>query len=199
VPVFTFVDTDGDGFPNTPTSQESTQFTYFGSVSLDKRWTRRVSSGLSYNRSESSASGVGGSTILDAVTARLNYRYSELWNFALRADWTSRSSVAPTTNTFRVQEKEASGASFAPGVFVPDLARMNGDRIFRIFNSEVDTKRWAITGRATRRITRRLDANVRLSYNQQSSQSLTRGSTSDFDNVTLIVGINYVFDPVQLW
>ena len=51
----------------------------------------------------------------------------------------------------------------------------------------------------SRRISRRLDANFRLAYNQQFSDSGSRGSSSDFDNVTAIVGITYVWDPVQLW
>ncbi len=194
VPFFAFVDP-----PGAPTSQQSTQFTYFGSASLNKRWSPRVSSGLSYQRSESSASGVGGSTILDAVTANLNFRYSSLWNFALRADWTNRTSVAPTTSTFRTQQAFDSGATVVPGGETPFLAEMTGERVFRIVNTEINTNRWAVAGRTSRRITRRLEANLRLAYNQQSSQSGTRGSSSDFDDVTLIMGVNYLFDPVPLW
>jgi hypothetical protein len=215
---FTFVDTDGNGFPNTPTSQDTSTFTYFGTASLEKRWTRAITTGLSYRRSESGASGVGGSTILDNISARLNWRLSQVWQVSLRADWTQRESVAPTTQTWRVATDTPTTTDFTAGGTratvgsgtVPDLATMfsiptaapgvdTGQRVFRVLTQEINTRRWQIAAVATRKLSRRLDARFRLAYNQQTSDSGTRGSSSDFDNVTAILGITYVWDPVRLW
>lgn len=65
----------------------------FGMVSIDRRWSPTMASGVSYQRRQDTASGVGGSAILDAVSLTHTWALSERWNLALRGDWTKRKSA----------------------------------------------------------------------------------------------------------
>ena len=79
---------------NSPSAGRSETFTFFGTALLTKRWTPRVRTSINYRRTQSDASGLGGTTILDAVGASLSWRLSQLWSSSLRFDWTQRESVA---------------------------------------------------------------------------------------------------------
>jgi len=50
-------------------------------------------SGLSYQRRQDTASGIGGSTVLDAVALTHTWNLAERWTLALRGDWTKRKSA----------------------------------------------------------------------------------------------------------
>jgi len=65
----------------------------FGSFSIDRRWSPTMVSGLSYQRRQDTASGIGGSTVLDAVGLTHTWNLAERWTLALRGDWTKRKSA----------------------------------------------------------------------------------------------------------
>jgi hypothetical protein len=65
----------------------------FGDVSIDRRWTPTMASGLSYERRQDTASGVAGSAILDAVALTHTWAITERWSVAARGDWTQRKSA----------------------------------------------------------------------------------------------------------
>ncbi len=75
-------------------SAQSDLLTFFGTASLSKRWSPRVNSSINYRRTQSDASGLGGTTILDAAGLSLGWRISQLWSSSLRFDWTQRESVS---------------------------------------------------------------------------------------------------------
>ena len=50
-------------------------------------------SGASYQRRQDTASGIGGSTVLDAVALTHTWALAERWTLALRGDWTKRKSA----------------------------------------------------------------------------------------------------------
>jgi predicted porin len=74
-------------------SQSDNRIAVFGEVSLNRRWSPTMLSGLSYQRRQDTASGVSGSAILDAVALTHSWQLTERWTLAGRADWTRRESA----------------------------------------------------------------------------------------------------------
>ncbi len=160
--------THQDPILGTPAFDDVT-VTGFANISLSRRWTPTVSSVLSYRRTQNNASGLGGSTFLDAVAAVVSWQIDPYWEAGTRFDYTHRESVAP----------------------LPDPG-MTGTNV-------IDTDRWAASVRLQRRIGRHLVATGRLTYNQQESAMQTRGIGSDFKDVIFILGVRYRFDPISVW
>jgi len=171
----------------------------FGQARLTKRWAPNVLSEASYRRQQSTASGVGGSTILDAVMFFTNWEINDLWDAGVRFDWTKRKSVAKLNQTVGVVvPASAEGVSFDN--FDDDLvAVLQGDLQTIKTNNTVDTERWGVGARVARKIGRHLEVALRLRYNKQSSKSRTRGSASDFDDYLAILGVRYTFEPIEVW
>ena len=184
--------------PGPPPSFNDQTLTFFGSFDLRKRWSPRLNSVIGYRRTQSDASGLGGSTILDTVNASVSWRISPLWRASLNANWTHRQSAAPTTRTFATVTGSADPALAAvPGL--PTVAELTGERVFRIVTNQVATTRWTVAGRMERTITPQLRASVDLRYNQQSSRSGSAGSATDFDNFIATLRFTYNFNAIDLW
>jgi hypothetical protein len=184
--------------PGPPPSFNDQSLTLFGTIRLEKRWSPRVNSGLSYRRTQSDASGLGGATILDAVVANVGWRISPLWRASFRADWTSRKSIAPATQTYSTLTGSTDPELLAvPGL--PVIAELTGNRVFRKVQNEVDTQRWSIGGRIERTLTPKLKADLRLNYNQQTSRSGSAGKPTDLNNFLAILGFSYRFDSIEVW
>ena len=69
----------------------------------------------------------------------------------------------------------------------------------RTFDDDVDTQRWRVAARILREVGRNSTALLRYSYNEQSSASRSRGTSSDFANHLLTVGFRYRFEPIKVW
>jgi hypothetical protein len=177
-----------------PGAESGQQVDFFANATLSKRWSPRLSSSLAYQRSETGASGLGGTAILDSVTATTSWRATELWNVGVRADWTKRSSVFPTTQTLREVVLWDD-----PGVGIYGLAAYSGTLISNTVDEDIDTQRWGVAARLERSISRKMRASLRLTYNRQKSKSGTSGETSDFNNFIAVVGLQYQFDRMELW
>lgn len=175
-----------------PGSLSSTDITAFGDARLTRRWTPTISSTLGYRRQQSNASGLGGSTILDAVTAEGDWQINQWWDFQLRFDYTNRESLGKTTQSFLVVARGPNGEAIA----VPAPAQ---GITAEVVDNSIDSDRWAVGGRLTRQIGRRAEASLRLGYNQQFSAQGTRGAPSDFDVFLAIFGVRYRFEPITLW
>jgi hypothetical protein len=80
----------GLGFPE---SDSDSRIAVLGNASIDRRWSPAMTSGLSYQRHQDTASGVAGSAILDAVALTHTWAVTERWSLAGRADWTQRKSA----------------------------------------------------------------------------------------------------------
>jgi hypothetical protein len=174
-----------------PTGGSASSWTFFGTAALNKRWTPRLASSLVYRRTESTASGTGSAT-LDLVSLSTTWRISELWDAGLRADFTQRESTAPASQTFTVV-----GPATEPGVN-PLFAETVG-LTASIFDRVLDTSRWGVSARMTRRLTKHLYASLRYAYNEQTSKAATAGSTSDFSNNLVTLGVEYNFERWRLW
>jgi hypothetical protein len=184
-----FVDDTGIG-------GSSSNWTFFGEAALTKRWSPRLLSRLMYRRTESTASGTASAT-LDLVSLSTSWQISELWDVGLRADFTRRESTAPTRETLLVVQEANFGAA-------DPLSAFNGSAesigfTSRKVNRALDTNRWGVSARMTRRLTKHIRASLRYSYNEQDSKSDTAGSDSDFSNHLVTLGVQYDFDRWHLW
>jgi hypothetical protein len=173
----------------------------FGQARITKRWTPNVLSEASYRRQQSTASGIGGSTILDSIVFLTDWKIDEFWDVGVRFDWTKRNSVSKLNQTVGVVVPD--GQAVPPidltNFAANSVAVLQGDLQAIKTNNTVDTERWGVGGRISRKIGRNLEAALRLRYNKQSSKSRSRGSASDFDNYLAILGIRYTFAPIEVW
>jgi hypothetical protein len=174
---------------DTGTGGSSSNWTFFGEAAINKRWSPRLVSTLIYRRTDSTASGTGSAT-LDLVSLTTSWRISELWDASLRADFTRRESTSPRQQTLIVVGNAAppyDGAAESVGLTATTVKQ------------SLDTNRWGVAARMTRRITKHISASLRYTFNQQSSKSVTAGSSSDFSNHLVSLGVQYDFDRWHLW
>ncbi len=185
--------TDLSFVDGTNTGGSDSNWTFFGEAKLSKRWSPTLRSTFTYRRSESTASGAGSAT-LDLVSLLTTWRISELWDAGLRADFTRRESTAPRQETLIV----VGPAPSPPSVPLIDAAESIG-LTARTVDSSLDTNRWGVSARMSRRLTKRIHASLRYAYNEQTSKSGTTGSSSDFSNHLVTLGVKYNFDRWHLW
>ena len=119
-----------------------------------------------------------------------------------KADRTSSikapSTVAPTLATGAVVVKSVD-PDLAAVAFLPTVAELTGDRVFSKVPRQIDTQRWAIGGWIDRTITPNLDARLRFNFNRQISQSGSAGSSTDFDDFSVIFSFTYTLDQIEVW
>jgi hypothetical protein len=92
----TYVHTERDAFFDGCTQRSSDsddRIAFLGNLSIDRRWSPTMISGVAYERQQDTASGVSGSAILDAVALTHTWLPAERWTLALRGDWTKRESA----------------------------------------------------------------------------------------------------------
>jgi hypothetical protein len=145
----------------------------FAQAGLVRTWTPNLTTGARYVRSQGVASGAGGSVISDRGTATLDWTFRERWELTLRGDIVKRKSVN-SVNTFR-------------------SATISG------LTSRLETLRWAFTGRLSHQLRRTTRLFGQVLYNNQSSQSNSIASSSDFEGWIVTIGLNHVFEPIKLW
>ncbi len=157
-----------------------------------------LSSSLSYVRRGSTASGLSGATTVDSVSLSNSWTISELWSASVRGDWTQRKSISDSLQTF-IAVKKDTGDNFT--FDFPDNGEVaeTSNLTSVLINEDVDTQRWGIAARLSRVLGRNANASLGYSYNEQSSKSRTRGSSSDFGNHRVSVGFQYNFDPIRVW
>lgn len=173
---------------------------YFGRLSMQKSWHRWVAS-LSFERNASTASGVGGSTILTAFSGNLQWTPTREWTVALNGVYTTQTSANDVReqlwlldpNTTLVPDGSFNGVTgFPDPVGVPFVA-VSGDEIDNAI--DIVTYRFELT--AERRIGRHLRVFGRASYWHQDSQGDLRVERSQ-DVTRVLLGVDWTFDPIPL-
>ncbi len=187
-----------------PNGDNSTDLTVFAEAVLTRHWTPNLHSALRYAREQGTASGLGGTVVGDSLSLSNTWDMTEKWQFSLRSDWSLRKSVTQATRVLVVAEQTTSplgGAAF--GVDLAGVATAVGDTGIllsqRSDETNIDTMRWGLAGRATHFFTRNTSGYVQLTYNQQTSASDSLGDPSDFDNFLASIGVQHVFEPIKLW
>jgi opacity protein-like surface antigen len=92
---------DANGVPDPQPGDSDHDITFFGTAALNKRWTPTLDSTVSYRRRQDTASGLGGSAVLDAVALLNSWQITELWSFNIRADWTKRKAATGLQTNFQ--------------------------------------------------------------------------------------------------
>jgi hypothetical protein len=170
--------------------------TAFGNLTLSQRWTPNLASALRYDRSQGTASGLGGTVTRDAVSLSTTWDFAERWQLAVRGDWTHRKSVADAAQIFYKAEDAATSVDVGGG----DAAQFSPKATTAaIGTNSIDTNRWGVAGRVTHRVWRNTRIFLQLAYNEQTSEESSRGSPSDFDNFLATFEIRHVFEPIKLW
>ena len=196
-----------DFSPGSPTSLSSTSWTIFAQAALTRRWTPNVVSTASYTRRDSTASGIAGSAVLDAITLRTNWQITELWDAAFRADWTHRESTSPVDQLMLVVDDTGVPGAVAPltsgafgvGELFDEGIAYNASYTSRRVNQSIDTTRWGVQARIRRYFTRNLSSGLRYTFNRQTSEANTAGGFSDFDNHLITLNVQYDFDRWNIW
>jgi hypothetical protein len=171
------IDTNQDAPNSLPPGQnpgktKDSSVTFFGEASLSHSWTPDLSSRLSYNRSDSSASSLGSNSVADRVSFLTDWNPSARWNLTLRGDWVQRKSSNDITS-----------ASFSASDPVTTSDRA------------VDTTYYSASLRAAYRASRRVTVTARLTYQNQDDNSASRTASSDFGDFVGFVGFRFELDP----
>ncbi len=154
-------------------SATDSTFTFLGGLDLERRWTPHLTSALSYQRTQGTGQGTGGSTIRDSVVLGFNWQPATRWNFNLRGDWVQRTSST-------------------------DVARVGLGRV----SDDVDTQTWRVSTGATYDISKNLSASLNASYRIQDNQGTTATfgrDAQDTDNFRAFLQVRYHFDPIRVW
>lgn len=183
--------------------------TYFGRASLEKQW-EHAQGALQYERSASSASGVGSSTNLDTFTGRFSWRPTRKWNLSMLASYERQTlgseqqipagslvTVVPGTlfvDSFGNVLPDAAGARFRydGAAFVGEpLASLDTDVLFTTLRVDLQ---------ATRSFTRTLSGVARASWWWQETErdvgdESTRSDRRDF---RFELGFTWTLDPIEL-
>ena len=165
-----------------------TEVTAFGEASISHYWFPELSSRASYVRSDTGATSLGSSTVSDHATFETIWNPTRRWDLQVRGDWLRRKSATDTSNTYAV----IAGTDFG---FTNDVVTTTGDLVADTFNKAVDTEYWRVSGRAAYRTSRRSTVTLRASYQLQDTDRGSSRGHSSFENVLVILGFRYDFDP----
>lgn len=177
---------------------------YFGRISLVKEW-QLVTASLGIERTASTASGVGGSTVLTAFDGNLRWVPARDWTLDLNAMYTLQTAandvreqfVALVSDPSRVPD--VNDAFGIPGLTaIPDPVGVafqidSGGKI----DSAIDITTYRIELVAERRIWRNLRLNGRASYWHQESKGDLQQDRSE-DIMRVVFGVTWTFDPIPL-
>jgi hypothetical protein len=163
--------------------------TVFGEVRLTHRWTPTLASTLLYNRSDSTASAQGSSSIADMVSLLTTWRPGELWDLSIRGTYLRRESATEIS-------QEALGVERSSVLNPYPYPMLNGQLAYIDVDHAIDTERWSVHARAARRVTRRMTMTLRLTYTNQQTRRSDRNPDT-FENYMALFGVRYDFDPIR--
>lgn len=177
--------------------QSNEELTYFLNLGVTKSF-RRGSISAFFERNEDAGSGIGATTILNTVSARVLYSIDDLWQLSVSGVYTRRTSVSQLPFT----EVSAEAAFDSNGVPV------TGDSGYQLAQAGLLIARAGISnfeqsiGFADVRLTRRLTERARLqflfTYYNRSQQNQGVSAALNFDNYVGGVSFIYEFEPYKL-
>lgn len=177
--------------------------TYFGSLSLEKDW-RRWHASVSYQRSASSASGIGTSTNLDLFSGAVTWRPTPHWDVTLSGSYSTQTAIS----TGRIPQNAlangillTNGEIWDPRTPLPRIVAPVGIPINASLGANADNaydvSSYLLEMRAERRISRRLILDGSVSWFQQKNA----GAAILASNETVyrvVFGFTWNFDPIPL-
>ncbi|MCG8588216.1 MAG: hypothetical protein MJE66_02920 [Proteobacteria bacterium] len=196
---------------NVPNGPDDSRTTFFGSASLRQRW-KTAQAGLTYQRSESGASGLGTSTVLDTVTADVNWKVDEFWTLRVIGSWSKRESVsesllppvavlgADTTGEggitqARPQDPPGSTTLGALTTPVDGFTRIESVRERRS-DRAIDIEQFVARAIVTRKVTRWANVGADFLYRDQDSTGDV-GQTSTFERYRFFIRFEASLAPLR--
>jgi long-subunit fatty acid transport protein len=165
----------------------------FVNVQLIKNWSPQLSSQVAYQRTQGTASGLGGAVIRDTVTGSVNWSFRDRWKLSTSAAWTNRESVGDVNEFFLLAEENLT-------LGLPNIASYTGTQLVATSgNQRVETALWSVSTRLSHRLYRKTHVFAQGTYTDQTSKGGTLGAGSDFDDWLAIVGVRHEFEPIGLW
>jgi hypothetical protein len=171
---------------------------YFGSLSLEKDW-RLWRASVSYQRSASSAAGIGTSTNLDVFSGEITWRPTAFWDVTVSGSYSTQTAIstgrAPqnSVTASMLEIKNPDGTIFATApVGIPTNASLGAAA-----ENAYDVSSYLMEVRAERRISRRLILDASFSWFQQQNN----GAAIVASNETVyrvVVGFTWNFEPIPL-
>jgi hypothetical protein len=179
-------------------SGSDVEMTIFATIRFTNAWEHfRLS--LGYRRTDSAASGVGQSTVLDFLDANLSWLPTPMWEIQVRGAFANRSSATnQSANTVGLGPPTG---LILPGTMGPVLA--TGSPSVNLLQPESSDLTSIQTWRASLIVTRylgrakRARAFASVRYLTQDGDSF--GTQRQFDDVRVAVGFQYLFDWMKLW
>jgi hypothetical protein len=161
--------------------------TVFGAAEMVKRW-ETLTATLRYQRTAGSVPGLGQATDVDSALARVFWRPSPHWSYALTGSWVrDRSSID--------QDLCLVGNTVFAGSCPPPLIPFGAQNVG---SQDFDLELWRVEGRVERRLSRRLRVFGTAVY---FNQDRDRGAFADdigYDDFRVIFGFRYELDAVHL-
>jgi hypothetical protein len=179
--------------------------TYFGRAVLRHQWDE-VAGQISYTRSASSSSGLGASTILDAVEASLTWTPRPDWTVVATASWDHQelSSETPVTATVTGDAfVDADGriVDEAQAVYLVPNALSNQ---VELADNPFESDGYRVELRGSHRLTERFELTGRALWWREDSSTefdasfLQRRFTSEADGFRIEFGFSFELAPIEL-
>jgi len=188
----------------TTTSQVSTSLTYYGRISLDKQW-ETVWAGIEYDRSASTASGLGASTNLDALSGYVRWTPTQAWSLQWSVGAYRQTSASKVQQVeFVVEPSDRANSVFVlePGASIPSLKDGIAQTVgltSRLVNSGLEFITYTAGFNASRRVSKHLTLLGSVNWWQQETKGdfkVPGGATRQ--DVRIQLGFTWTFEPIQL-
>jgi hypothetical protein len=172
--------------------------TYYGHLALTKRW-ETVTAALSYDRSTSTASGLGTSTNVDSVGGSLVWTPTSMWSVTLTSSYSLQTSAGETQQPLLAVTPlcQVVNTPCIPGT-VGALAATATGVTSKLVNNGFEFTTYRVGLNVSRKLTKRLTLIGIGDWYQQENAGSSLQSTTTSD-VRFQFGFTYTFDPIPLW
>lgn len=175
-----------------PIASSRSGLTYFLLAELEKTFARGSAS-VWYQRSEDGASGTGASTIMDSVTARIEWSPAELWTTSLYGFWSRRRSAENSTTSVIKAGDSGLLSDGATGVPIAEAVALIAAPEFT--NFQID--QFFVDLSVGRKLTENSSLRVYFQYQRQKQRFLDQRTFDRLDNFLLAAAFRYEFDPFR--
>jgi hypothetical protein len=190
----------------TNSSQVQPTLTYYGHVTLEKKW-ERITADLTYSRTASTASGLATSTNLDTVGASISWIPTNEWYTTVTASYNRQTAasksqqplaaIAPLTAPVCEVEQVLPTGPKCLSTTPFTLAQTVGITS-KLVNDAFEFNSYTVQLNVGRKLSKRLTATTSLTWWQQTNSGQLQPSETRQD-FRIMLGFTYTFTPIPLW
>lgn len=188
-------------------SPPQSSLTYYGRLSLVKKW-ETLTAVFSYDRSASTASGLGTSTNIDALGGSLTWQPTAMWSATLNSTFSRQTAASKTQQPLLVISGptpiclgtvDASGNCNPPGAVVLTNAAHAAGVTSRLVKSGLEFTTYRVDLNVSRKINKRLTVIGIGSWWRQENTGSEFTQSSQAQDFRFQLGFTYTFDSIPLW